>query len=51
MKKIDIIYFDAGSGHRSAARGLQRTLLSAVRGITLPPTSPITFRETISASI
>jgi FtsX-like permease family len=26
MKKIDIIYFDAGSGHRSAARGLQRTL-------------------------
>ncbi len=26
MKKIDIVYFDAGSGHRSAARGLQRTL-------------------------
>jgi len=25
-KKIDIIYFDAGSGHRSAAKGLQRAL-------------------------
>jgi len=26
MKKIDIVYFDAGSGHRSAAMGLRRTL-------------------------
>lgn len=25
-KRIDIIYFDAGSGHRSAAKGLQRAL-------------------------
>jgi processive 1,2-diacylglycerol beta-glucosyltransferase len=26
MKKIDIVYFDAGSGHRSAARGLERAV-------------------------
>jgi processive 1,2-diacylglycerol beta-glucosyltransferase len=29
MKKIDIVYFDAGSGHRSSARGLERALAAA----------------------
>lgn len=27
MNRIDIIYFDAGSGHRSAAKGLERALV------------------------
>ncbi|MCI0661271.1 MAG: hypothetical protein L0220_09385 [Acidobacteria bacterium] len=29
MKKIDIIYFDAGSGHRSSARGLEQAISAA----------------------
>ena len=29
MKKVDIVFFDAGSGHRSAAKALERALLSA----------------------
>jgi processive 1,2-diacylglycerol beta-glucosyltransferase len=29
MKKIDIVYFDAGSGHRSSARGLELALSAA----------------------
>jgi processive 1,2-diacylglycerol beta-glucosyltransferase len=29
MKKIDIVYFDAGSGHRSSAKGLERALAGA----------------------
>ncbi len=29
MKKIDIVYFDAGSGHRSSASGLERALAAA----------------------
>jgi processive 1,2-diacylglycerol beta-glucosyltransferase len=29
MKKVDIVYFDAGSGHRSSARGLERALAAA----------------------
>jgi glycosyl transferase family 28 len=29
MRRIVIVYFDAGSGHRSAAKGLERALLSA----------------------
>ncbi len=29
MKKIAIVYFDAGSGHRSSASGLQRALAAA----------------------
>lgn len=29
MKRIDIVYFDAGSGHRSAAKGLERALAAA----------------------
>ena len=29
MKRIDIVYFDAGSGHRSAAKGLERVLTAA----------------------
>ena len=31
MKRIDIVYFDAGSGHRSAAKGLERVLTAAHR--------------------
>jgi hypothetical protein len=29
VKRIDIVYFDAGSGHRSAAKGLERVLTAA----------------------
>src|SRR5262245_2329593 len=29
MMKIDIVYFDAGSGHRSSARGLERAIAAA----------------------
>jgi hypothetical protein len=29
LKRIDIVYFDAGSGHRSAAKGLERALAAA----------------------
>ena len=29
MKRIDIVYFDSGSGHRSAAKGLKRVLAAA----------------------
>src|SRR5262245_13005818 len=29
MKKIDIVYFDAGSGHRSSAKGLERAVAAA----------------------
>lgn len=29
MKNIDIIYFDAGSGHRSSAKGLERAIAAA----------------------
>ena len=32
MKRVDIVYFDAGSGHRSAARGLERVLAAASPG-------------------
>jgi processive 1,2-diacylglycerol beta-glucosyltransferase len=29
MKKVDIVYFDAGSGHRSSAKGLERAVAAA----------------------
>jgi processive 1,2-diacylglycerol beta-glucosyltransferase len=29
MKKVDIVYFDAGSGHRSSAKGLERAVSGA----------------------
>jgi processive 1,2-diacylglycerol beta-glucosyltransferase len=31
-KKVDVVFFDAGSGHRSAARGLERALKAARPG-------------------
>lgn len=32
MKRVDIVFFDAGSGHRSAARALERALATAQPG-------------------